>query len=137
MKSDSRTSFAPLRVSVSTAPQICCFQAFIARPAGTLSLMQLNLTSWGHVGDFFVLRRPFFARGRLLRVCWPFLPMLVGFFAFGVAPGLILEGPRTILEGPKPHFLMFCRARRCALRKNSACAKTTIFPMFLHGFYTL
>ena len=66
-----------------------------------------------------------------------FLRLLVVFFAFGVAPGRISERPSTILEGPKPHFSMFCRARRLAMRKHCACGKTTVFPRFLYGFYTL
>ena len=65
-----------------------------------------------------------------------FLLRFVFFFAFWVAPGRILERPGTILEGPKPHFSMFCRARRLAMRNHCACAKTTVFPRFLHGFYT-
>ena len=62
--------------------------------------------------------------------------MLVVFFALWIAPGQILERPGTISEGPKPRFSMFCRAGTRARRKNSACAKTTVFPRFLHGFYT-
>ena len=65
-----------------------------------------------------------------------FLRRLVIFFAFWVAPGRILVRPGAIFEGPKPHFSMFCRARRLAMRKHCACAKTTVFPRFLYGFYT-
>ena len=61
---------------------------------------------------------------------------LIVFFAFRVAPGPILERPGTILEGLKPHFSMICRARRLALRKWCACAKTIVFLRFLYGFYT-
>ena len=66
-----------------------------------------------------------------------FLRTLVVFFAFRVAPGWILVRPGAILEGRKPHFSMFCRARRLAMRKHCACVKTTVFPRFLYGFYTL
>ena len=66
-----------------------------------------------------------------------FSRMLVVFFAFWVAPARILERPGTILEGPKPHFSMFCRARRLAMRNHCAYAKTTVFPRFLYGFYSL
>ena len=66
-----------------------------------------------------------------------FLRMLGVFFAFWVAPGRILVRSRAIFEGPKPHFSMFCRARRLAMRKHCACVKTTVFPRFLYGFYTL
>ena len=62
--------------------------------------------------------------------------MLVVFSTFRIAPGMILERPRTILDGPKPHFLMFYRARRFAMRKQCACAKTPIFPRLLYDFYT-
>ena len=62
--------------------------------------------------------------------------MLIIFFGLGVAPGSILERPGTILEGPTPRFSMFCRTGTRARRNSSACAKTTVFPRFLHGFYT-
>ena len=44
---------------------------------------------------------------------------------------------RDNFEGPKLLFLVFCRPRRSAMRKNCACAKTTVFPVFLYGFYIL
>ena len=76
----------------------------------------------------------------ILAVSWAFvgcfLLMLFVFLTIRAAPGQILERPGTILEGPKPRFSMFCRAGTQARRKNSACAKTTVFPRFLHGFYT-
>ena len=65
-----------------------------------------------------------------------FLLMLIVFFPFGVAPGLILERPGSIVDGPKPHFSMVCRPCRLAVRTNCACAKTIVFARFLYGFYT-
>ena len=44
---------------------------------------------------------------------------------------------RDNFEGPKLLFLVFCRPRRSAMRKNCGCAKTTVFPVFLYGFYIL
>ena len=44
---------------------------------------------------------------------------------------------RDNFEGPKLLFLVFCRPRRSAMRKNCACAKTTVFPVFLYGFDSL
>ena len=44
---------------------------------------------------------------------------------------------RDNFEGPKLLFLVFCRPHKSAMRKNCACAKTTIFPVFLYGFYIL
>ena len=44
---------------------------------------------------------------------------------------------RGNFEGPKLLLLVFCRPRRSAMRTNCACAKTTVFPVFLYGFYIL
>ena len=44
---------------------------------------------------------------------------------------------RDNFEGPKLLFLVFCCPRMSAMRKNGTCAKTTIFPVFLYGFYIL
>ena len=95
-----------------------------------------NRPCWGHVGSMlahFSRLGGFFS---LLAVSCAFvgrfLLMLVVFFAFRNAPGRILDRPKTISEGPKPYFSMFCRARILAMRKNSRCAKTTVFPRFLH-----
>ena len=64
------------------------------------------------------------------------LLMLVVFWPFWDAPGLILERPGTILKSRKPHFSRFCRARRLAIRTNCAFAITTVFHKFFYGFYT-
>ena len=45
-----------------------------------------------------------------------------------------VERPRTMLEGPNPHFSRFCRARNLAMRTNCAFAKTMIFPKFFLWF---
>ena len=63
------------------------------------------------------------------------LLVLVVFFACWVAPGPILERPGSILEGPIPHFPKLFRARWPLMRKILGCAKTKIFPRFLHGFF--
>ena len=76
----------------------------------------------------------------ILAASWAFVGcfwlMLFVFLTLRAALGQILERPGAILAGPKPRFSMFCRAGTRACRKNSACAKTTVFPRFLHGFNT-
>ena len=68
--------------------------------------------------------------------CGPFLLMLVVFFAFQVALGRVLAPPKPFADGPKPYFSMFCRSCKLAMRNNCACAKTSVFPRFLYGFYS-
>ena len=66
----------------------------------------------------------FFTHGRL-------------FFRVLGGSGSDVWASRDNFEGPKLLFLVFCRPRRSAMRKNCACAKTTVFPVFLYGFYIL
>ena len=96
---------------------------------------------WGHVGTMlahFSLLGVFFS-------LWNASRTFVGrFFTHGRLFFRVLGGSgsdvwasRDNFEGPKLLFLVFCRPRRSAMRKNCACAKTTVFPVFLYGFYIL
>ena len=94
----------------------------------------------------------------MLALCWPIcrswaslfhsgtpLARLLGVFFTHVrfffrvlgGSGSDVWASRNHFEGPKLLFLVFCRPRRSAMRKNCACAKTTVLPVFLYGFYIL
>ena len=47
------------------------------------------------------------------------------------------EGPGRVLEPPNVYFARFFGTREHAMRENSGCAKTTLFPRFLLGFNIL
>ena len=79
----------------------------------------------------------FFALERLSHVCWAFFYSRSTFFCVLGGSGSDVWSSRDNFEGPKLLFLVSCRPRRSAMRKNCACAKTTIFPVFLYGFYIL
>ena len=72
-----------------------------------------------------------------MRICWAFFTHVRLFFRVSGRPGSDFRVSGDNLEGPKLLFSVLCRARKSAMRKNCACAKTTIFPVFLYGFCTL
>ena len=92
---------------------------------------------WHYVGSFFALGRLFLALGRHLRVCWAFFTHVRLFFRVLGGAGSDFQASGDNLEGPKLLFLVFCCPRMSAMRKNGTCAKTTVFPVFLYGFYIL
>ena len=92
---------------------------------------------WHYVGTFFVLGRLFCVLGCLLRVCSAFFTHVRLFFRVSGRSGSDLGTSKGILEGPKLLFSVLCHAGGSAIRKNCACAKTTVFPVFLYGFYIL
>ena len=90
-----------------------------------------------YVGTFFVLGRLFLALGRLVRVCKAFFTHVRLFFRVLGRSGSDFRASGGNLEGPKLFFSVFCRARKSAMGKNCASAKTIVFPVFLYGFYIL
>ena len=90
-----------------------------------------------YVVSVFALGRLFFTQERLSHVCWAFFYSRSTFFRVLGGSGSDVWASRDNFEGPKLLFLVFCRPRRSAMRTNCACAKTTIFPVFLYGFYIL
>ena len=92
---------------------------------------------WHYVGSFFALGRLFLALGRPLRVCKAFFTHVRLFFRVLGRSGSDFPASGDNLEGPKLLFSVFCLASRSAMRKYCACAKTTVFPVFLYGFYIL
>ena len=112
-----------------------CFS--FLRGGGQNSKIQAETDAcWAHVGTFFALGRFLFALGRPLRVCWAFFAHVGRFFRVLGRSRSDFGASRDHFGGPKPHFARFCCARRLAMRKNCACAKTTVFRRFLYGFYT-
>ena len=110
------------------------------RAAGTLEPVKpeaLLGPCWHYVGSFFALGRLCLALGRHLHVRWAFFTHVRLFFRVLGGAGSDFQASGDNLEGPKLFFSMFCRARRSAMRKNCARAKTTVFPVFLYGFYIL
>ena len=110
------------------------------RAAGTLEPVKpeaLLGPCWHYVGSFFALGRLFLALGRHLRVCWAFFTHVRLFFRVLGGAGSDFQASGDNLEGPKLLFLVFCCPRMSAMRKNGTCAKTTVFPVFLYGFYIL
>ena len=110
------------------------------RAAGTLEPVKpeaLLGPCWHYVGSFFALGRLFLALGRHLRVCWAFFTHVRLFFRVLGGAGSDFQASGDNLEGPKLLFLVFCCLRMSAMRKNGTCAKTTVFPVFLYGFYIL
>ena len=73
----------------------------------------------------------------LARLLGPFFTHVRLFFRVLGGAGSDFQASGDNLEGPKLFFSVFCRARRSAMRKNCARAKTIVFPVFLNGFYTL
>ena len=92
-----------------------------------LALCWLIVRSWA---SFFHSGTP------LARLLGVFL-LTVDFFRVLGGSGSDVWASRDNFEGPKLLFLVFCRPRRSAMRKNCACAKTTVIPVFLYGFYIL
>ena len=96
---------------------------------------------WGHVGTMlahFSLLGVFFSLSNASHACvGRFCTHVRLFFCVLGGSGLDVWASRDNFEGPKPLFLVFCRPRWSAMRKNCACAKTTVFPVFLYGFYIL
>ena len=110
------------------------------RAAGTLEPVKpeaLLGPCWHYVGSFFALGRLFLALGRHLRVCWAFFTHVRLFFRVLGGAGSDFQASGDNLEGPKLLFLVFCCLRMSAMRKNGTCVKTTVFPVFLYGFYIL
>ena len=110
------------------------------RAAGTLEPVKpeaLLGPCWHYVGSFFALGRLFLALGRHLHVCWAFFTHVRLFFRVLGGAGSDFQASGDNLEGPKLLFLVFCCLRMSAMRKNGTCAKTTVFPVFLYGFYIL
>ena len=66
-----------------------------------------------------------------------FFLMFDFFFRVSGRSGSDLGTSKGILEKPKLLFSVLCHAGGSAIRKNCACAKTTVFPVFLYGFYIL
>ena len=55
----------------------------------------------------------------------------------GIDFGGSWEGLGRVLEPPNLYFARFFGKGELAMRENSGCAKTTIFPRFLLGFNIL
>ena len=91
----------------------------------------LNFRSWARLG-------------RIFRSCCVYCRCWLFFWRSGPLGTRVLGGSgsdvwasRDNFEGLKLLFLVFCRPRWSAMRKKCACAKTTVFPVFLYGFYIL
>ena len=93
-----------------------------------LALCWLIFRSWA---SFFHFGTP------LARLLGLFLPTVDFFFAFWVAPGRMFGHPGTISRVRNYFFWCFVVCACQAMRKNGTCVKTTVFPVFLYGFYIL
>ena len=95
----------------------------------------------GHVGAMLALCwlifRSWALLGRILRFVLRFLSLLGVFLRFGPSRARfwrVSEGSGKVLEDQHAHFSMFFDARKLAMRTNSECAKTTVFPMVFMCF---
>ena len=110
------------------------------RAAGTLEPVKpeaLLGPCWHYVGSFFALGRFFSLWNASRTFVGRFFTHVRLFFRVLGGSGSDVWASRDNFEGPKLLFLVFCRPRWSAMRKNCACAKTTVFPVFLYGFYIL
>ena len=109
-----------------------CFACFrggqgASRSRPKLLYVGTMLAHFSFLGVFFALLDAsrafvgrFFTHGRL-------------FFHVLGGSGSDVWASRDNFEGPKLLFLVFCRPRTSAMRKDCVCAKTTVFPVFLRA----